>query len=242
MRQLNIDEIEEKIDEYALDVEYIDGHNLVIKINQFLNFLLSQRISKRILERIETDFKELKDKIPKVNTSGFGKKKRKIISEIETPEQQEALGYFLIMSVFKSNKISPNSYLELTYSWYNSIGDYDEWKNDFNSLLFKPFMGLLKWYIYESQSCDSEDYFSRKEITEYSEKLDQILKDIRLGQEIIFDEIEDLKEQLKNQKKKNWVEILKGKLLDLAISKGINEETISFIYKTITGHDFNYLN
>jgi hypothetical protein len=109
-------------------------------------------------------------------------------------------------------------------------------------LVFKPFIELLNWYISESQSYNSNDYFSKREIEEFSERLDSLLTDIRLGQEIIFDAIQDVKEQLKSMKKKNWFEVLKGKLFDLVLSKAISIETFSLIIKAVSGEDLKFLN
>jgi hypothetical protein len=243
MRQLNIEELEDKIRDYASKTEYIDRLHLNIKLRQFLNFLESQPISQRLLQRIEENFAELKSKIPKGNTPIYDKQKREIINSIETPEQQGAFGYFLINEINNSNidDYDEDMYLELTRRWYDFRGDYDQTKEDFIKLLFKPFVELVFWYISESQSYNSNDYFSKKEITEFSEKLDNLLDDIRLGQEVIFEEIQDLKEQLKNLKKKNWAELLKGKLFDLTLTKVISIETFSMIIKTITGEDLKSL-
>lgn len=242
VRNLNIEELEDKIHDYSLDVELCDKQNLLIKLNQFLNFLESQPISNRILQRIEEDYEELKNQIPLENIESWRKQKRELISSIKTPDQQGALGYFLIIRTFNSDKIYNNSYIILAHEWFDSIGDYDQWKEDFNTLLFNPFIKILNWYISESQSYNAKDYFSKKEITEFSEKLDNLLNDIRLGQEVLFEDIQDLKEQLGNLKKKNWGELLKGKLFNLTLSKLISPEAFSIINKVITGVDIKFLN
>lgn len=241
IRNLNIEELEDKINDYASDVEYIEKQHLLIKLHQFLNFLESQPISKRILQRIEEDYKELKNKIPIENTSLWRKQKRELVNDIKTPDQQGALGYFLIFTTFKSEKVSNNAYIYLANNWFDSRGDYDQWKEDFNTFIFKPFIEILIWYVTESQSYNAEDFFSKKEVLEFSDKLDELLNDIRLGQEIIFDEIQDLKEQLKNQKKKNWGELLKGKLVDLTLNGLISPDTFSWIVKSIIGEDLKFL-
>lgn len=241
MRNLNLEELEAKIHNYSLDVEYIDKQHLSIKLEQFLNFLNSQQISSRLLEKIEEDFAELKNKIPDDKMAKIHSAKKEFIDNLKTPEQQGAFGYFLIYHTFESEKKFDGAYLDITQRWYNSNGDYDQCRDDFNSLIFKPFIELLNWYISESQSHNSNDYFSKKEIEEFSQKLDDLLNDVRLGQEVIFDEIQDLKEQLKSMKKKNWVEVLKGKLFDLTLSKVISLETFSTIVKLITGQDVKYI-
>ena len=72
---------------------------------------------------------------------------------------------------------------------------------------------------------------------EFDKTIDEILTKLEklgYGQQIIFDEIEELKDLHSNLNKKNFGQILKGKLLDLALAKLIENDTISFIYKTIT--------
>jgi hypothetical protein len=241
MRNLNIEEFEDKIRSYALDVEYIDKQHLSIKLEQFLNFLDSQQISVRLLERIEEDFAEIKNNIPDDSVPKWHRAKQEFMDNLKTPEHQGAFGYFLISQTFKSKKKHDSEYLDITNHWYNCKGDYDQWREDFNNLIFKPFIELINWYISESQSYNSNEYFSKREIAEFSQKLDNLPYEVRSGQEIIYDEIQDIKEQLKNMKKKNWVEVLKGKLLDLTLSKVISLETFSIIVKAITGDDIKFL-
>ncbi len=241
MRNLNIEELEDKIHDYASDVEYIEKQHLRIKLNQFLNFLESQPISQRLLQRIEEDYITLKNKIPVENTQHLRKQKQELFDDIKTPDQQGAFGYFIINKAFKSKANIDNIYLNLTNQWFDHYGGFDQTKDDFNTFLFKPFVELLVWYISESQSYNAVDYFSKKEIEEFSEKLDELLHNIRLGQEIVFEELQDLKEQLKNLKRKNWSELLKGKLFDLTVSKVISLETFAMIVKEITGEDFKFL-
>lgn len=241
IRNLNIEELESKISDYSIEIEYIDKQHLNNKLHLFLNFLESQPIANRILQRIEEDYLELKNKIPVENTRQNRKPKQELVDDIKTPDQQGALGYFLINKTFKLERLNSNVYLELTHFWFESNGDFDQWKEDFNTFIFKPFVEILNWYISESQSYNSEDYFSKKEVSEFSDKLDELLDDIRLGQEILYDEIQDLKEQLKNQKKKNWSELLKGKLFDLTLNKLISIEAFSKIIKVITGEELNFL-
>jgi hypothetical protein len=245
MRSLNIEELEEKIREYALSVEYEDHQHLRIKLSQFLNFLDSQPISKRLLERIQEDFSNLRDSIPEQNNQNWRKLRREFIESIKTPDQQGAVGYFLIDNVYRSQRIHDTAYVDLVYQWYESTVDYAEAKGDFNTFLFIPFVNLMYWYISESQSYNSADYFSKNEIGIFNEKLEDIKEEMTklgFGQEIIFDEIQELKELLMSLKKKNWTEILRSKLVDLAIGQVLNLETVKKVYELITGTDLKILN
>lgn len=241
IRPLNIDELDVKIHSYALDVEYIEKQHLLKKLHEFLNFIDSQPISSRIVERIEEDYNFLKSKFLTNETLRVDRQIRELRESIKTPDEQGALGYFLIRQTSKSDRLNENSYIDLTRVFFNCHGDYNKIKSDFNTLIFKPFVELLKWYIYESQSRNSEDYFSKYEIDDFSVRLDKLRDEIRLGQEINFEEIQELKEQLKTLKKKNWGEFLKGKLFDMTMSQIISFETFRAIIKYVVGEDIKIL-
>ncbi len=247
IRNLNIDELDSKLHDYALEVEFIDKEHLLKQLHLFLNFMESQPISHRILERIREDYAELENKIPTTNSPNYRKQKRELLESIKTPDERGALGYFLIYMTFKSERVYNDSYLEITRQWYESRGDYDQWKDDFNTFLFKPFTELVNWYLSESQSYNAKDYFSKKEISEFSEKIDNLsfgdlLNDVRLGQEILFEELQDLKDQLGSLKKKTWGEFLKGKLVDLTLTEILIPKAFSIIVKVLTGEDLKFLN
>lgn len=68
-------------------------------------------------------------------------------------------------------------------------------------------------------------------------KIDEIillLKKQGFGQEILFNELQELKDLYTKLNKKNWGQILKGKLVDLAVSQIINQETAKTIFKALT--------
>lgn len=68
-------------------------------------------------------------------------------------------------------------------------------------------------------------------------KLDEItkrLKALGFGQQIIFEELEELRELQTKLSKKTWTQTLKGKLVDLGIDQVINKETAFMIYEFLT--------
>lgn len=72
---------------------------------------------------------------------------------------------------------------------------------------------------------------------EFNNTIDEILlrlEKLGYGQQIIFDEIEELKDLHIKLCKKNFGQVLKGKLVDLALSKAIENDTVSYIYNKIT--------
>ena len=65
-----------------------------------------------------------------------------------------------------------------------------------------------------------EDEFSSEQKSDLQSTLNDIkskLSELGFGQQIIFDELDELKEHL-NLGKKNWFQLLKGKLFDLSES------------------------
>lgn len=82
----------------------------------------------------------------------------------------------------------------------------------------------------------SEDAFSVNEETDLHNKLNQIIEHLKkqdLGQEILFDEIESLKNHF-NLGKKTWFQLLKGKMLDVTIEKGIELTIVASIYEQLS--------
>ena len=85
-----------------------------------------------------------------------------------------------------------------------------------------------KYYRYEPLS---DDAFTTEEESTLHSKLNEIadkLRDLGYGQEIIFEEIESLKNHF-NLGKKNWFQLLIGKLIELTISK-VLDKTITLKY------------
>jgi len=80
-----------------------------------------------------------------------------------------------------------------------------------------------------------KDKFSAKEEAQLQSRLNQIIEKLEhlgIGQEIIFDEIESLKNHF-NVGKKNWFQLLKGKLIDLTAEKVLERTIVAMIYDTL---------
>ncbi|MBN9285593.1 MULTISPECIES: hypothetical protein [unclassified Flavobacterium] len=85
---------------------------------------------------------------------------------------------------------------------------------------------------------------SNKNKTELDKKLDNILDHLTklgYGQEIIFNEIDEMRELQYNLTKKTWSQLLKGKLLDLALDKIISNETATSVYEYLINNNFQLL-
>ena len=87
----------------------------------------------------------------------------------------------------------------------------------------------------------------RKSVTDYekidksqdelNQKIDEIIETLNkqnLGQEILFDELQELKDLYSKLNKKNWGQVLKGKLIDLGLAQVINKDVMEAIFKELT--------
>jgi len=100
-------------------------------------------------------------------------------------------------------------------------------------------------YVEENLSKYKEDYSNipsdKEEINRLMDYLKEELSKLSAGQEVLFEELEDLRGLYGKLTKKNWGEILKGKMFDMALEKVISKETFMFILSTFTGHELKLL-
>ena len=92
---------------------------------------------------------------------------------------------------------------------------------------------INQFYTYEPKPADS---FTVEQESELHNKLNSILEKLEkqgLGQEIIFEEIEDLKNHFIIGKK-NWFQLLKGKVVDLTLKKVLNKTIVKEIYNQLS--------
>lgn len=78
---------------------------------------------------------------------------------------------------------------------------------------------------------------NRASDSELNKRIDNIIEhlvNLGYGQEIIFNEIEELRELQHKLSKKSWKQLLKGKLIDLTLDKLINVDTASSIFEYLT--------
>ncbi len=105
---------------------------------------------------------------------------------------------------------------------------------------------------YVKISIKGASYIERKEKqkarnptpTQLDHKIDNIIEHLTklgLGQEIVFNEIEELKDLQHKLSKKTWSQLLKGKLIDLAFDKLIDIETVTSIYEYLTNSNLKLL-
>jgi hypothetical protein len=88
---------------------------------------------------------------------------------------------------------------------------------------------------YEFEPSPNEK-FTGEEESKLNKKLDEIIDKLNkqdLGQEILFEEINSLKDNF-NIGKRNWFQLLKGKLIDLTVEKVLEKTVVEEIYKTLS--------
>ena len=229
MRRLNTDELLGKFRDYASDIEYCDFKDSSTKIDHFLYFLWDQAISKRILERIYEDFNSLKTILKDCEIQRPNHESTNLIKqELVNRELQGAFGFFCIDDLYKSTgRRHDIYYINLGDLWYRAGGDYYTYQEKFNTHFFKPFTELFEWYMYESQTKKNADYFSMESQNLVLEELAEIksmLVQNGIGQNIIFEEIEEQAELIKFLDKKNWLQHLEGKVFGLVSEKILESE------------------
>ena len=82
----------------------------------------------------------------------------------------------------------------------------------------------------------NEDSFSVEDEISLHNKLNSIIENLKrqeLGQEVLYEEIESLKNHF-GLGKKTWFQLLKGKLMDVAIEKGIEIAIVQPIYNALS--------
>ena len=92
---------------------------------------------------------------------------------------------------------------------------------------------INRFYNYEPKQ---EDEFTTEEESTLHNKLNDILDKLKeqgFGQQIIFEEIEELKNHF-NLGKKTWFQLLKGKVVDLTLKKVLNKTIVQEIYNTLS--------
>jgi len=238
MRQLNSIELKEKFEDYSSDIQNCDVDELNIKLNQFIFFIRDQSISKRILERIEDDFKSLRNNLTVDQFQRNSKYYRDILDQLYSRELQGAFGYFYIIEKFEINPKYRTHYLDDVGKWYGGK-DYNEENDRFKSYFFIPFIELFEWFLRESETLEPKDYFSEETQQNIIERLDQLEESlglrIEVANQVVFEEVEDLKELLTFLNKKNWIEVIKGKFIDLALAQVISKESANLIVESIVG-------
>lgn len=92
-------------------------------------------------------------------------------------------------------------------------------------------------YVERKQKTKNSKASNSQDRDNIDKKLDDIitkLKALGYGQEILFDELEELRELQIILSKKTWSQVLKGKIIDMGIENVISKETAAMIYEFLT--------
>lgn len=98
-------------------------------------------------------------------------------------------------------------------------------------------------YIERKNKVSKKQYKEKKKI-DINDRIDSVmiqLEKLGYGQEIIFNELEELRGLSEKLSKKSWGQLIKSKVVDLAMSEIINKETASFIYESLVDEKLNLL-
>lgn len=92
---------------------------------------------------------------------------------------------------------------------------------------------ISKYYEYKTDPLDEFNSEQKSELHNALNDIKDQLTKLGYGQEIIFNELDELKEHF-NLGKKNWFQLVKGKLFDLAVDKILEKTVINSIYAKLS--------
>jgi len=224
-KEFDLDKIMEVSDGHIDDILYSGRRHLHTKLMQFWSFLNSNPITKHALQALEKDNQDFVDQIDNYfKNDRFPLLKNNILYKLEESIINGGVfGYCFLKNVtITSERTQPE--IEEIFGW-EKVSNYDEAFESFENMVLNPFYRVFKWYIEERQTDNSEDYFSVSELQKLNNKIDDLKDEIssmynylNLGQEIIFEELEEIKEIAKSQKKKYVIRIIIGSLLSYVTS------------------------
>ncbi|MFY7742320.1 MAG: hypothetical protein ACOVQR_06720 [Flavobacterium sp.] len=110
---------------------------------------------------------------------------------------------------------------------------YDEERNLAIFAIDQEIDSINQYYYFDPKS---DEKFSSSEESILHSKLNDIIEKLEkqgFGQQIIFEEIEELKNHF-NLGKKTWFQLLKGKLIDLTIESALEKTVVQEIYNNLS--------
>ena len=145
--------------------------------------------------------------------------------------------YYSVDSVFEGNGITLSRYGE-DRQIVNLLSDQGYVNTTKISIVDAQLTLEGKLYVEEKRKKKKATYNnignSKEEVSKKIDELINRLNNLGLGQEILFDELQELKGLYEQLNKTNWGQLLKGKLIDLALIQVINKDTMKFVYEFIT--------
>jgi hypothetical protein len=110
---------------------------------------------------------------------------------------------------------------------------YDEVRNIAIFAIEQEIESINEYYTFKPKN---EDEFTSEQESTLHTKLNNIIKELEkqnFGQQIIFEEIEELKNHFKLGKK-TWFQLVKVKLIELTLEKILEKTVVQDIYENLT--------
>lgn len=152
--------------------------------------------------------------------------------------------FYSISQIFKSNDIEfrdgePREIAENLFKrgYLTLLEEYG--KSDYAKISIKGAN-----YIERKNKSKLKVNNTNKKNTELDRKLDQIteyLIQLGYGQQIIFEEIEELRDLQTKISKKSWRQLLKGKLFDLVVDEVISKDTVNQVFEFLTNSSLKFI-
>lgn len=121
-------------------------------------------------------------------------------------------------------------------AYEESVSNHKATRYYYNVLLFAINELIEDVYPKIEPSKGPKDTITMDEKFDIASKIDELVKDFKkthAGQEVLFNELQEIKE-LVNLKKKNFSEVVAGKVFGLTVDKIIDQQAASKIYNTLT--------
>jgi hypothetical protein len=114
----------------------------------------------------------------------------------------------------------------------NCTCDFDESHNIGLFTIEQEIESINKYYKYEPKSHDSFTIEQESKMHAMLNEITDNLKKLGYGQEIIFNEIDELKGHF-DIGKHNWFQLLKGKLFDIGLAYGVEKLILEGMYSDL---------
>jgi hypothetical protein len=109
---------------------------------------------------------------------------------------------------------------------------FDDTRNKGLFAIDQEIESINEYYIFKAKS---EDSFTVEQESKLHSKINEIiekLENLGVSQEVIFNEIDELKAHF-NLGKKNWFQLVKGKLFDIGIAYGVEKIILEDVYSDL---------
>jgi len=111
----------------------------------------------------------------------------------------------------------------------NCTCSFDKSRNTGLFAIEQEIDSINSYYTYIAKSEDSFTIIQESKLRTMLNEMAENLKKLGCGQEIIFDEIDELKSHF-NLGKHNWFQLVKGKLFDIGLAYGVEKLILEGMY------------